>query len=224
MDADRKNREEYKYMTKISAKCKLCRRAGEKLFLKGDRCGTPKCAMIRKPTPPGMHTPKGRRAKSEYGQQLAMKQRIKRIYAVMERQLRKYFQEVQNKQGTVGDLLMQKLEMRLDNVIYRSGLASSRRQARQLARHGSFAINQKNVNIPSFELKIGDKINIRENKQSNEYFKQILPIIKEKKGTGQPNWIDIDPKDITLEIKGKPTISDLGSGIDVQMVIEFYSR
>jgi small subunit ribosomal protein S4 len=226
MDADRKNREEYKHMTKISAKCKLCRRAGEKLFLKGDRCGTPKCAMIRKPMPPGMHTTtKGRRNnKSEYGQQLAMKQRIKRIYAVMERQLRKYFQEVQNKQGTVGDLLMQKLEMRLDNVIYRSGLASSRRQARQLARHGSFAINGKNVNIPSLELKIGDKINIRENKQGNEYFKQILPIIKEKKGTGQPNWIDIDLKDMILEIKGKPTVSDLGGGIDVQMVIEFYSR
>src|SRR4030042_4756157 len=115
-------------MTKLSAKCKLCRRAGEKLFLKGDRCYTPKCAIIRKPFPPGMHGSKGSRTRSEFAHQLAMKQRIKRIYAVMERQLKKYFEEIQNKSGVVGDLLMQKLELRLDNAIYRAGIASSRRQ------------------------------------------------------------------------------------------------
>lgn len=211
-------------MNKISAKCKLCRRAGEKLFLKGDRCSTPKCAVIRKPMPPGMHKPKGKRAGSEYGQQLAMKQRVKRIYAVMERQLKKYFQEIENKPGVVGDLLMQKLEMRLDNVIYRAGIAASRRQARQLVRHACFSVNQKNINIPSYELRPGDQITIRENKLNKEYFKQIMPVIKEKKGTGLPSWIGIDSLKASLEVKGKPTAGDLGAGIDIQMVIEFYSR
>ena len=211
-------------MTKISAKCKLCRRAGEKLFLKGDRCGTPKCAVIRKPAPPGMHGAKSRRAQSEYGQQLAMKQRIKRIYAVLERQLRKYFQEVQNKQGVVGDLLMQKLEMRFDNAVYRAGFASSRRQARQLVRHSLFLLNGKNANIPSIELKIGDKISIKETKSEKNYFKQITAAIKEQKGAGLPNWMQIDAEHAILEIKGKPTRDDFGAGIDAQMVIESYSR
>jgi len=211
-------------MNKISAKCKLCRRAGEKLFLKGDRCNTPKCAIIRKPSPPGMHGAKSRRAKSEYGQQLAMKQRIKRIYAVLERQLKKYFDEVSGKPGVTGDLLMQRLEMRLDNVVYRSGLASSRRQARQMVKHSSFRVNNKPVNIPSFEVKIGDIINIKENKTGSPYFQQILAVVKEKKGVGQPSWIQIDPQSASLEIKGKPTKDDFGIGIDSQMVVEFYSR
>ena len=121
MDADRENQDEFSriirklvrtYMTKLSAKCKMCRRAGEKLFLKGDRCNTPKCGVVRKPSPPGMHgAPKRQRAQSEYGQQLAMKQRVKRIYVVLERQLNKYFHEVKNQSGVVGDLLMQKLEI-----------------------------------------------------------------------------------------------------------------
>jgi len=212
-------------MNKISAKCKYCRRAGEKLFLKGDKCGTPKCAVVRKPAPPGMHTVKSRRAKSEYGQQLAMKQRIKHIYAVLERQLNKYFQEVGNKPGVTGDLFMQKLEMRLDNIIYRAGLASSRRQARQMVKHSSFLVNGKNANIPSHELRIGDKISIKEGKIGKAYLKQIVADLKEKKGSGLPNWIQIDfEKAIIIEIKGKPTRDDFGAGIDAQMVVEFYSR
>ena len=213
-------------MTKLSAKCKLCRRAGEKLFLKGDRCGTPKCAIIRKPSPPGMHgaSKKGPRAKSEYGQQLAMKQRIKRIYAVLERQLNKYFQEVKGKQGVIGDLLMQKLEMRIDNAVYRAGFAASRRQARQLVKHSLFLVNGKNANIPSIELKIGDKVSIKENKSNKNYFKQILAAMKESKGSGLPNWMQLDPEKAVLEIKGRPNRDDLGAGIDAQMVIEFYSR
>jgi small subunit ribosomal protein S4 len=180
--------------------------------------------MIRKPFPPGMHGAKGRGIQSEYGKQLAMKQKIKRIYAVLERQLKRYFQEVKNKPGVAGDLLMQKLEMRLDNVIYRAGLASSRRQARQLVRHSLFLVNGKRVNIPSYELKVGDKISIKENKLKKNYFSQILPLLRERKGKNLPHWIQVDPERATLEIKGKPTRDDFGAGLDAQMVIEFYSR
>ncbi|HLM84503.1 MAG TPA: 30S ribosomal protein S4 [Candidatus Bathyarchaeia archaeon] len=211
-------------MTKLSAKCKLCRRAGEKLFLKGDRCNTPKCGVVRKPSPPGVHGAKSQRAKSEYGQQLAMKQRIKRIYVILERQLKKYFQEVQNKQGVIGDLLMQKLEMRFDNVIYRASLASSRRQARQLVKHSLFSLNGKNANIPSIEMKIGDKVSIKKSKADKNYFKQALAAVKENKGAGLPNWMQLDSEKMVLEIKGRPTRDDFGAGIDAQMVIEFYSR
>jgi small subunit ribosomal protein S4 len=211
-------------MTKLSAKCKLCRRAGEKLFLKGDRCNTPKCAIVRKPSPPGMHGAKSRRAQSEYAQQLAMKQRIKRIYVILERQLNKYFQEVKNKPGVIGDLLMQKLEMRLDNVVYRAGLASSRRQARQLVNHSLFQVNGKNASIPSIGLRIGDKIGIKEGKSNKNYVKQVMAAVKESKGAGLPGWLQLDPKKAVIEVKNKPTRDDFGSGIDAQMVVEFYSR
>ena len=172
-----------------------------------------------------MHGAKSRRGnKSEYGQQLAMKQRIKRIYAVLERQLNKYFQEVSNKQGVTGDLLMQKLEMRLDNVVYRAGFASSRRQARQLVKHSLFLVNGKNANIPSIELKNGDKVSIKESKSGKNYFKQVLATIKESKGAGLPKWMQMDAEKAILEIKGRPTRDDFGAGIDAQMVVEFYSR
>lgn len=202
----------------------MCRRAGEKLFLKGDRCATPKCGIIRKPSPPGMHGSKSRRAQSEYGQQLAMKQRVKRMYAVLERQLRKYFEEVQNKPGVIGDLLMQKLEMRLDNALFRAGFAASRRQARQLAKHSLFGVNGKNVNIPSFELKVGDKVGLKQNKADKNYAKQLLAALKENKGGGAPGWLLVDPGKATIEVKSKPVHDDFGSGVDAQMVIEFYSR
>jgi len=202
----------------------MCRRTGEKLFLKGERCGTPKCGIIRKPSPPGMHGAKSRRMQSEYGQQLAMKQRIKRMYAVLERQLRKYFEEVQNKPGVIGDLLMQKLEMRLDNVIWRAGFASSRRQARQIVKHSLFTVNGKTANIPSHELKIGDKIDIKKTKLGKTYFGQIIALLKESKGSNVPVWLNVDPAKATLEVKSKPTHDDFGVGVDAQMVIEFYSR
>src|SRR4030042_5255327 len=115
----------------LTNKCKLCRRAGEKLFLKGDRCATPKCAIIKKPYPPGVHGKKSRRSRSEFGEQLAIKQKIKRIYGVLEKQFKRYFREVKDKHGITGDLLLQKLELRLDNVIFRAGFAPSRGQARQ---------------------------------------------------------------------------------------------
>lgn len=203
----------------------MCRRAGEKLFLKGDRCNTPKCGVVRKPSPPGMHgASKHQRAKSEYGQQLAMKQRVKRIYVVLERQLNKYFQEVKSQPGVIGDLLMQKLEMRLDNALYRAGFASSRRQARQLAKHSLFLVNGKNANIPSIELKIGDKVSVKETKTDKNYIRQILPAMKEAKSVGVPRWMRLDSEKAVLEIVSKPSRDDFGAGIDAQMLVEFYSR
>lgn len=208
----------------LSPKCKLCRRAGEKLFLKGDRCATPKCAMIKRPYPPGVHGKKRKRSLSEYGQQLEMKQKIKRVYWVMENQLKKYFQEVINKPGITGDLLMQKLEMRLDNVIYRAGFAKSRILARQLVRHNYILVNGKKVNIPSYEIKSGDTLQFRENKKNKTYFKQLNEVKQGEKNSGLPGWLDVDLKNLIIKIKNRPTREDFGLGIDVQMVVEFYSR
>ncbi|KKT71847.1 MAG: 30S ribosomal protein S4 [Candidatus Moranbacteria bacterium GW2011_GWF1_44_4] len=209
----------------LSNKCKLCRRATEKLFLKGDRCGTPKCAMVRKPYVPGVHGKKGRRPQGEFGQQMAMKQRVKRIYGVMERQFKKYFHDVKDKPGVTGDLLMQKLEMRLDNVIFRAGFAPSRQSARQLVGHSQFLINGKKINIPSREVKIGDVISAKPNKTKGEYFKQLAARLKEKKGGTPPSgWLETVPNEIVVKIKSKPTRNDLDLHVDAQVIVEFYSR
>ncbi|PIU78574.1 MAG: 30S ribosomal protein S4 [Candidatus Moranbacteria bacterium CG_4_10_14_3_um_filter_44_15] len=207
----------------LSPKCKLCRRAGEKLFLKGDRCGTPKCAMVRRAYPPGVHgQKKRRRARSEFGEQLAMKQKIKRIYGVLEKQLKKYFKDVKNKPGVTGDLLMQKLEMRLDNVIFRAGFATSRQQARQLVRHSHFTVNGKRMNMPSYEVKVGDVIGVKAGKLKKEYFKNT-----EEAMAGRQNvlgWLEVDIQQKMIKIKSKPTKDDVGMELDVQMAIEYYSR
>lgn len=208
----------------LSNKCKLCRRATEKLFLKGDRCGTPKCAMVRKPYAPGVHGKKGRRQQGEFGQQMAMKQRVKRIYGVMEKQFKKYFREVKDKPGVTGDLLMQKLEMRLDNVIYRAGFAPSRCAARQLVGHSHFLINGKKINIPSCEVKIGDVISAKPNKVKGEYFKRLAANLEEKKGGTPSGWLEVIPKDLSAKIKSKPTRNDLDLHVDAQVIVEFYSR
>jgi len=208
----------------LSNKCKLCRRATEKLFLKGDRCGTPKCAMVRKPYPPGVHGKKGRRPQGEFGQQMAMKQRVKRIYGVMERQFKKYFHDVKDKPGVTGDLLMQKLEMRLDNVIFRAGFALSRCAARQLVRHSHFLITGKKINIPSCEVKIGDIISVKSNKTKREYFRQLAEILKEKKSGTPSGWIEVIPKNLAVKIKSKPTRNDLDLNVDAQVIVEFNSR
>ena len=225
MDAVQGNQGEYNkfFMARnIDAKCRLCRRAGEKLFLKGDRCNSPKCAIIRKSYPPGMHGKRMTRGLSEYGRQLAMKQKIKRIYGIMERQFRKHFEEIKNKPGITGDLLMNRLEMRLDNMIYRLGFASSRSFARQLVSHGMFKVNGKKVNIPSFEVKIGDAVTLPENKASNNYFKSHLQILKNKKDF--PSWIAFDFQKLEGKVIAAPARGDTGASVDPQMVVEYYSR
>lgn len=206
----------------IDAKCRKCRRAGEKLFLKGDRCSTAKCGIVRRAYVPGVHGKKGSKGLSEYGFQLAMKQKIKRIYGVYEKQFRKHFEEVKNKPGIVGDLLLQRLEKRLDNVIYRISLASSRSQARQLVGHGFISLNGKKATIPSMSVKINDVISVKENKKSKNYLKNIEQLIKNKKDF--PNWISFDSSKMEAIITNNPTRENVGINVDAQAVVEYYSR
>ena len=206
----------------LNPKCKQCRRAQEKLFLKGDRCNTPKCAMVKKAYAPGMHGNKMRRGASEYGKQLEMKQRIKRIYGVMERQFRKHFRESSKKQGVTGNLLMIRLELRLDNVVYRLGLADSRKAARQLVSHGMISVNGKKMTIPSAEVKIGDIIGMNSTKKENNYFQERAKILKNKKDT--PSWIALDTSKMEGKILSEPDIESIGVNADPQLVVEYYSR
>jgi small subunit ribosomal protein S4 len=206
----------------IDPKCRKCRRAGEKLFLKGDRCATPKCAIIRRPTVPGVHGKKAARNLSEYGTQLAAKQKIKRIYGVLEKQFRKHFEDVSRKTGSTGELLLARLEMRLDNVVYRMGFAASRSQARQAVSHGLINVNGKKVTIPSYETKVGSIVSVNPAKQNKNYFKNLSQIIKNKKDF--PNWIAFDAKNFEGKIIGLPTKNDIGISVDAQVVVEYYSR
>ena len=206
----------------IDAKCRKCRRAGEKLFLKGERCFTPKCAIIRRASVPGVHGKKSARNLSEYGTQLAAKQKIKRMYGVFERQFRNHFEEVRNKPGLTGDLLLTRLEMRLDNVVFRMGFASSRSQARQIVNHGMILVNGKKSTIPSSEIKIGQVVSIKEAKKENNYFKNIYQTIKNK--SDFPAWIIFDEKKIEGKIISIPSIAEIGVNVDAQVVVEYYSR
>lgn len=226
MAVGQKNQEEYNklfFMARsIDAKCRRCRRAGEKLFLKGERCFTPKCAMIRRAYAPGVHGKKVVRNLSEYGAQLAAKQKIKRIYGVLEKQFRKHFEEVKNKPGLTGDLLLSRLERRLDNAVYRLGLASSRSQARQLVNHGLIFVDGKKKTIPSSEVKVGQVISINQNKKEKNYFKNLYQLIKNKKDF--PSWIAFDEKKMEGKITNLPTKADIGVDVEAQVVVEYYSR
>ncbi len=205
------------------AQCRKCRRAMEKLFLKGDRCNGPKCAMIKRAYIPGVHGKKMSRGnRSEYGTQLSAKQKIKRIYGVMERQFRKHFDDVKNKKGVTGDLLLIRLEMRLDNVVYRMGFASSRALARQLVNHGLIAINNKKVSIPSYEVKVGQTIGIKAGKEQKNYFKNLDQVLKNKQDF--PGWISFDNQKAEGKIISLPTRDEIGTNVDAQVVVEFYSR
>lgn len=206
----------------LNSKCKKCRRAAEKLFLKGERCASPKCAMVRRPYAPGIHGKSVSRGLSEYGKQLAMKQKIKRIYGVLEKQFRKHFEEISHKQGVTGDLLLARLEMRLDNVVRRMGFADAPSLARQLVNHGAFTVNGKNVDIPSFEVRVGDVIGINPLKVEKTYFKNREQWIKNKKDV--PSWILFDTNKMEGKIVSVPKREDVGIQVDPQMVVEYYSR
>jgi len=208
----------------IDAKCRKCRRSGEKLFLKGDRCLTPKCGMVRRAYGPGVHgkTSGGGRGKSEFGTQLAVKQKLKRVYGVLEKQFRHHFEEVKNRPGVAGDLLMQRLEKRLDNAVYRSGFAVSRSQARQIVNHGLIYLNGRKLNIPSAKVRIGDIISINENKVNKNYFKNLNQTLSNKKDF--PSWIEFDAKEKKAKIVSEPKIDEIGVNVDAQLIVEFYSR
>ena len=208
-------------MAKILEQCRQCRREGEKLFLKGEKCYSQKCPIIRRTYAPGVHgLASARKKMSDYGIQLRAKQKVKRIYGILEEQFRNYYKKAESKQGRTGEILLQLLEMRFDNIVYRMGFASSRRLARQLIKHGHFKVNGKKVDIPSFELKPGDKIEVKKSKQSNNYFKEII-----KRKTGEESsWLLVDLASLKGEVKGIPIREDLDPNINEQLIVELYSK
>lgn len=202
------------------AVCRLCRREGEKLFLKGDRCFSPKCAMERRPNPPGP----ARRFKakeSDYGNQLREKQKVRRIYGIFEKQFRRYFQNALKMKGLTGENLLVILESRLDNVIFRLGLADSRSQARQLVRHGHFVVNGRKTNIPSYLVKTGDEIVLREASRSNPYFKERAQAMN---GTKVPGWLALNATAMSGSVVAEPTRQDIDFTLNEQLIVEYYSR
>ncbi len=200
--------------------CRICRREGLKLFLKGSRCYTRKCSFERRSTPPGMYAQR-RRKVSEFGLQLREKQKVRKSYSVLERQFANYFRKAAQRSGMTGVTLLQMLEMRLDNVVFRMGFASSRAQARQLVTHGHFAVNGRPTNIPSFQTKVGDRIEVREGRRSREYFKTTSETIKSAQ---IPEWVSIDAAKLAGSVLNEPTREQMPLEFNEQLVVEYYSR
>lgn len=198
--------------------CRQCRREGEKLFLKGDRCYTDKCALTRRGTPPGQHG--ARRTKlSEFGIQLREKQKVKRAYGLIENQFRQTYERASKQAGITGENLLRLLELRLDNVVFRMGFAHSRKEARQLVTHGHFTINGKKADIPSMTLNVGDIVAVREKSLSSEKFKGLI-----EKATTAPKWIQADIEKLAGKVIALPEREDIDLPIDERLIIELYSK
>ena len=202
------------------ADCRLCRRTGEKLFLKGERCHTPKCAIDRRKHPPGEHTLRRRRV-SDVGIQLREKQKARFTYGVLEKQFKGYFVKAQKSKGITGNVLLSLLEQRLDNVVYRASFADSRDKARQLVSHGHFDINGKRLDIPSYNVKIGDVITWREISKKTEVYKQVVEGLPRRI---VPSWLDLDVDAITVKVQNMPEVEDIAATIDTRLIVEHYSR
>ena len=200
--------------------CRLCRREGAKLFLKGSRCYTKKCAFERRPSPPGQHGVR-RRKVGDYGLQLREKQKVRRIYRVLERQFRNYFEAAESNPGVTGENLLRLLELRLDNVVFRLGIASSRDQARQFVGHGHFAVNGRPTNIPSYQVKPGDTVAVRESHRDREPFKLAKESLR---SVSVPEWLTIDPATLTGTIAAAPRRDQMPLALNEQLVVEYYSR
>jgi len=200
--------------------CRMCRREGTKLFLKGDRCYSDKCAFNRRPVPPGQHG-QGRRKVSEYGLQLREKQKMRRAYGLLEKQFRLYFNKASRMKGlTTGDALLQLLELRLDNVVYRLGLAVSRAQARQLTLHRHILVNGARVNIPSYQVQPGDVITVKEGSQNVDIFKAV----KENGVSNVPKWLEMDANKLSGKVLAKPERDDVDLTLEEHLVVEYYSK
>jgi len=198
--------------------CRLCRREDTKLFLKGDRCYSQKCSFNKRPTPPGEHGLNKKKI-SGYGEQLREKQKAKRAYGVLESQFRKYFEMAEQMKGKTGENLLQLLERRLDNVVYRMGFADSRAQARQLVLHEHFTVNGKKVNIPSYLVSVDDTVQVKESSSQLELFKSV-----KESGKTTPAWMDVDPETLTGRITALPTREDIDLIIQEHLIVELYSR
>jgi small subunit ribosomal protein S4 len=203
------------------AVCRLCRRSGEKLFLKGSRCFTPKCAIDKRPKPPGQQTTRRRRRFSDRALQLREKQKARYTYGTLEKQFRKTFKQAERQAGITGENLLVLLERRLDNVVYRLGFADSRAQARQLVRHGHIVLNGRKTNIPSCLVKEGDTIGWRENSQKSEYYKQLVEEIESKTVL---NWLSLDRQNLVGQVLTMPTPEQIDARFDGKAIVEYYSR
>lgn len=199
--------------------CRLCRREGMKLYLKGDRCYSDKCAIDRRSYAPGQHG-QNRKKVSGYGIQLREKQKAKRYYGVMESQFRKYFEMAERMKGATGENLLQILERRLDNVVFRAGLASSRKEARQLVKHGHFTVNGKKVDIPSYLVKVGDVIEVTENGKGSEKFKALI----EDNQRVAPDWLEADLDNLKVRVVALPKKEHIDIPLEEHLIVELYSR
>ena len=200
--------------------CRLCRRENQKLFLKGDRCYTDKCAVSRRAYGPGQHG-KSKKKLSEYGIQLREKQKTKRFYGVLESQFRKYFEIAAKKKGITGENLLQLLELRLDNVVYRMGFGTSRKESRQLVNHGHFLVNGKRVNIPSYLVKAGDIIEIKEKSKETEKIKEVI------ESTGSkvvPEWLEVDKEKFVGKVISLPKRDEIDLPVHEHLIVELYSK
>jgi len=204
----------------IGSKCRQCRREGEKLFLKGEKCYTSKCAIENRPFPPGQHGQRRTRL-SDYARQLREKQKLRRIYGILENQFRLYYKEADRLKGSTGENLLQLLESRLDNVVYRMGFGVSRAEARQLVRHNGIVVNGQKVNIPSYLVKAGDVVAVSEKAKEQLRVKSASELAQQR---GLPEWLDVDAKKLEGVFKAMPERSELPAEIQEQLVVELYSK
>jgi len=204
------------------AVCRLCRREGGKLFLKGDRCYKPSCAIEKRGTnPPGQHGAARRKMLQGYGEQLREKQKVKRIYFVLEKQFRNYFEKALRQKGVTGENLLFMLERRLDNVVYRSGFSTSRRQARQLVNHGHITVNGRKVDIPSFQVKTGDVVMVKDRSQKNTHVEGAWQTAV---GRGRPQWLSAGAAEFSVSFSGTHRREDVDANINEQLIVELYSK
>ena len=200
--------------------CKLCRREGRKLYLKGDRCMTDKCALTRRATVPGQHGA-GRKTVKEYGMQLREKQTARRYYGVQEKQFKKYYEAADKKEGISGENLLSILETRFDNVVYRMGMASSRKEARQLVRHGHFTLNGKKADIPSILVRVGDVIALKEKSRASEKIKGLMEAMADATA---PKWLEVNKDAVSAKVVAAPARDDVDFEFNEQLIIELYSK
>jgi len=205
----------------LDPKCKQCRRLGEKLFLKGNRCDSAKCGIVKRNFPPGIHGSKGRTRQTEYGLQLQEKQRAMKEYRLLEKQFRLTFEKARKLTGNINDNFLKLLETRLDNTIYRLGFASSRDEARQLVTHGHFTVNSKKVNIPSYQVKTGDIITIKESSKRSKMFAALGEKLKKAK---TPSWLNLEATALSGKVLHDPKKEDLVININPSLIVEYYSR
>ena len=205
----------------LDPKCRQCRREGEKLFLKAEKCFTDKCAIEKRNFPPGQHGQRRNQRLSDYGVQLREKQKVRRIYGVLEKQFRSYYAEADRQKGITGENLLQLLECRLDNVTYRMGLGGSRTEARQIVRHNSILVNGKRVNIPSYQVKPGDIVSVAEASKAQLRIKGALDAAVQR---GFPEWLEVDVKALKGTFKAKPQRDELPPTINESLVVELYSK